>query len=65
MEHCAGAAAPAGSDRGLLTAITPYRSPRNALPTLPQRVRDSENPARRCRAGFGAHGVGGMLILLI
>jgi len=41
MEHRAGAAAPASSERGLLTAITPHRSPRNALPTLPQRVQRS------------------------
>jgi len=30
-----------------------------------ERVRDSRNPARRCRAGFAVHGVGGVLILLI
>ncbi len=43
LEHRASPAAPASSDRGLLTAITPHRSPRNALPTLPQ-------PAYRRRA---------------
>jgi hypothetical protein len=29
-----------------------------------ERVRDSRNPAWRCRAGFAAHGVGGVLILM-
>jgi hypothetical protein len=29
-----------------------------------ERVRDSGSPARRCRAGLGVHGVGGVLILL-
>jgi len=36
MEHRASPAAPASSDRGLLTAITPHRSPGDALPTRPQ-----------------------------
>ena len=29
-----------------------------------EHVRDMRNPARRCRAGFGVHGVGGLLILM-
>ena len=38
VEQGARAAAPASSDRGLLTAITPHRSPCNALFTLRQRA---------------------------
>jgi hypothetical protein len=29
-----------------------------------ERVLDMKDPAWRCRAGFGVHGVGGVLILL-